>query len=115
RGPAAAKRRLLAAPSAEQLKPTFPQQMVPPLSALVHHHLEAHSGGMSGVPPSALDRRWSPRLARLSDIPALEKLIPLSARGLQTIHYSPEQIEAALGPVFGVDRQLIEDQTSFVI
>jgi len=87
----------------------------PSVSALVKLILEAHSGRMSGVLPTALDRRWSPRLARRSDIPALEKLIPLSVRGLQTIHYSPEQIEAALGPVFGVDRQLIEDQTFFVI
>ena len=30
-------------------------------------------------------------------------------------HYSPAQIEAALGPVFGVDRQLIRDGTYFVV
>jgi len=55
------------------------------------------------------------RHARTDDIPALEELIPLSVRALQSAHYSPAQIEAALGPVFGVDRQLIADGTYFVV
>lgn len=55
------------------------------------------------------------RIACDSDIPALEKLIPLSVRGLQSSHYSAAQMEAALGPVFGVDRQLISDGTYFVV
>ena len=55
------------------------------------------------------------RLATEADIPALEALIPLSVRALQTEHYSTEQMEAALGPVFGVDRQLINDGTYFVV
>ena len=54
------------------------------------------------------------RLAREADIPFLEKLIPLSVRLLQSGYYSPAQMEAALGPVFGVDRQLIRDGTYFV-
>ena len=54
------------------------------------------------------------RLAREADIPALEVLIPLSVRALQAAHYSPAQMEAALGPVFGVDRRLILDGTFFV-
>lgn len=54
------------------------------------------------------------RLAALADIPALEELIPLSARQLQTGHYTVEQIEGALGTVFGVDSQLIRDGTYFV-
>lgn len=54
------------------------------------------------------------RLATEADIPALEVLIPLSVRALQAEHYSPAQMEAALGPVFGVDRQLIRDGTYFV-
>src|SRR5688572_22115238 len=58
---------------------------------------------------------WTPRLAREDDIPALEQLIPLSVRALQAGHYSPAQMEAALGPVFGVDRQLIRDGTFFVV
>ena len=58
---------------------------------------------------------WSPRLARVEDVPALESLIPFSVRALQAGHYSPAQMGAALGPVFGVDRQLIFDGTYFVV
>src|SRR5439155_8900344 len=43
-----------------------------------------------------------------------EALIPISVRGLQAGYYSQAQMEAALGPVFGVDRQLIRDGTYFV-
>ncbi len=57
---------------------------------------------------------WHLRPARMDDVPALEELIPLSVRALQGAHYSPAQIDAALGPVFGVDRQLIADGTYFV-
>jgi len=57
---------------------------------------------------------WTLRLARDEDISALEILIPLSVRSLQAAHYSRAQMEAALGPVFGVDRQLILDGTYFV-
>ena len=55
------------------------------------------------------------RLARDADIIALERLIPLSVRGLQASVYASAQMEAALGPVFGVDRQLIRDGTYFVV
>ncbi len=58
---------------------------------------------------------WTLRLARESDIPALEQLIPLSVRKLQAAHYSTAQMDAAIGTVFGVDRQLIEDGTYFVV
>jgi GNAT superfamily N-acetyltransferase len=58
---------------------------------------------------------WIPRLATEADIPALEALIPLSVRILQSAHYTPAQMNAALGPVFGVDRQLIRDGTYFVM
>jgi GNAT superfamily N-acetyltransferase len=54
------------------------------------------------------------RLATLADIPALEELIPLSARKLQAGFYSAAQIEGAIGTVFGVDSQLIRDGTYFV-
>jgi GNAT superfamily N-acetyltransferase len=57
---------------------------------------------------------WPLRLARESDVPALEALIPISVRALQAAYYSSSQMEAALGPVFGVDRQLIRDGTYFV-
>ena len=60
------------------------------------------------TPPIAL------RLARSRDVPALDALIPLSARALQAATYSPAQIEGALGTVFAVDRQLIADGTYFV-
>lgn len=59
--------------------------------------------------------RWSPRHATETEIPQLEQLIPLSVKVLQADCYSPEQIAAALGPVFGVDRQLIRDGTYFVV
>jgi GNAT superfamily N-acetyltransferase len=57
---------------------------------------------------------WKLRLACEKDIPVLENLIPLSVRTLQAQHYSPSQIEAALGPIFGVDHHLITDGTYFV-
>ena len=47
-------------------------------------------------------------------MPAIAALIPLSVRALQAPYYSTAQIEAALGPVFSVDRQLIRDGTYFV-
>jgi GNAT superfamily N-acetyltransferase len=55
------------------------------------------------------------RVARAEDVSALEKLIPLSVRALQAAYYSPAQMEAAIGPVFGVDHQLIADGTYFVV
>jgi N-acetylglutamate synthase-like GNAT family acetyltransferase len=54
------------------------------------------------------------RLATAADITTLEQLIPASVRALQASYYSDEQMEAALGPVFGVDAQLIADGTYFV-
>jgi GNAT superfamily N-acetyltransferase len=55
------------------------------------------------------------RPATASDIPELELLIPASVRALQAEHYTSAQMEAALGPVFGVDAQLIDDGTYFVV
>ena len=65
--------------------------------------------------PGPLKVEWRPRPAQDKDVPALEQLIPLSVRALQAGHYSPAQMEAALGPIFGVDRQLIRDGTYFVV
>jgi GNAT superfamily N-acetyltransferase len=59
--------------------------------------------------------KWTPRLATEDDIPSLQKLIPLSVRTLQAPYYTSAQMDAALGPVFGVDRQLIRDRTYFVV
>lgn len=58
---------------------------------------------------------WHPRLAVEADVPALEAIIPVSVRALQTAHYSDAQIEAALATVYGVDRQLIRDGTYYVV
>ena len=58
---------------------------------------------------------WKLRVATEDDIRAIEKLIPLSVRELQAAYYSTAQMEAALGSVFGVDRQLILDKTYFVV
>ena len=55
------------------------------------------------------------RVAQERDIPALAALIPVSVRALQAGHYSAAQMAAALGPVFGVDRELIRDGTYFVV
>ena len=57
---------------------------------------------------------WPLRLANEADVPALEALIHVSVHGLQAPYYSRDQIDAALGPVFGVDRQLVRDGTYFV-
>jgi hypothetical protein len=58
---------------------------------------------------------WQPRLAREGDIPQLEALISISINRPKAHHYSRAQMEAALGSVFGVDRQLIRDGTYFVV
>jgi hypothetical protein len=57
---------------------------------------------------------WALRLACADDIPELEGLIERSVRALQAADYSAAQMDGALGSVFGVDRQLIGDQTYFV-
>jgi GNAT superfamily N-acetyltransferase len=53
-------------------------------------------------------------MATAVDIPSLNALIEASVRGLQAADYSPAQLDAALGSVFGVDRQLMADQTYFI-
>jgi N-acetylglutamate synthase-like GNAT family acetyltransferase len=63
----------------------------------------------------AANENFQLRLAREEDIPALEKLIELSVRQSLSRFYSTAQLDAALGPVFGVDRQLIRDGTYFVV
>jgi GNAT superfamily N-acetyltransferase len=55
------------------------------------------------------------RTALADDISAIERLIETSVRTLQAGDYTPAQREAALHKVFGVDRQLIADQTYFLI
>ena len=55
------------------------------------------------------------RAATSADIPALNDLIAASVRQLSAGFYTLPQIEAALKCVFGVDSQLIEDGTYFII
>jgi hypothetical protein len=57
---------------------------------------------------------WTLRLADENEVPLLERLIPLSIRVPQSPYYCAAQMEAALGPVFGVDRQFIRDGTFLV-
>jgi N-acetylglutamate synthase-like GNAT family acetyltransferase len=54
------------------------------------------------------------RKATPADIPQIEALIARSARGLSADDYRPAQIEGALRGAFGVDTQLLSDQTYFV-
>jgi nitroimidazol reductase NimA-like FMN-containing flavoprotein (pyridoxamine 5'-phosphate oxidase superfamily)/GNAT superfamily N-acetyltransferase len=62
----------------------------------------------------SMKRMWSVRLAREEDASAIEMLIRISARVLQSSHYSEAQIDGAIGSVFGVDHQLILDRTYFL-
>jgi GNAT superfamily N-acetyltransferase len=55
------------------------------------------------------------RKAAHADIPALKELIARSARGLSGGDYGPQQIEGALRGAFGVDSQLLNDETYFVV
>lgn len=55
------------------------------------------------------------RLATPDDVPAIQELIAHSVRGLSAGFYTPEQIEVSLVEVFGVDTQLLDDKTYFVI
>jgi GNAT superfamily N-acetyltransferase len=54
------------------------------------------------------------RKATLADVPQIEALIARSARALSTLDYRPSQVEGALQGAFGVDTQLLADETYFV-
>ncbi|MBK5188565.1 MAG: GNAT family N-acetyltransferase [Gemmatimonadaceae bacterium] len=55
------------------------------------------------------------RVATKRDIPELQSLIAASVRGLSAGFYTQAQIDAAMAAVFGVDSQLIDDGTYYVI
>ncbi len=55
------------------------------------------------------------RTAQLNEVPALTELIARSVRAFGAGYYTPRQIELSLIHVFGVDTQLIADQTYYVI
>lgn len=54
------------------------------------------------------------RLATTEDIPALDQLMRRSVRSLSAGYYTERQIELSLIHVFGIDTQLIADETYFV-
>jgi len=54
------------------------------------------------------------RLATLSDLPALNRLVELAVRGLSADYYTGPQIESALRYMFGIDTQLVVDGTYYV-
>jgi GNAT superfamily N-acetyltransferase len=55
------------------------------------------------------------RKATTDDVPVLLALIDASVRGLQARDHTPAQIEGALKTAFGVDSQLLQDETYFVV
>jgi GNAT superfamily N-acetyltransferase len=55
------------------------------------------------------------RLATAADLPAIRCLINESVRGLSVGFYTAEQIDESLVSVFGVDSQLLADETYFAI
>ena len=55
------------------------------------------------------------RLATLDDVDVLKNLIQASVRGLSREEYSPDEIDGGLQDIFGVDTQLIQDETYYVI
>jgi GNAT superfamily N-acetyltransferase len=65
--------------------------------------------------PEAIFAPYELRKAALQDRDALETLIARSVRRLGAQDYTAEQIEGALRGAFGVDTQLIQDGTYFVV
>jgi GNAT superfamily N-acetyltransferase len=68
-------------------------------------------------PSESVDARGEPvriRKATLADVPSIQSLIATSARTLGAGDYTAGQIEAALLGVWGVDTELIRDETYFV-
>jgi GNAT superfamily N-acetyltransferase len=55
------------------------------------------------------------RKAVPDDAPRMREVIEASVRELQTLDYSPAQIDGALKSVYGIDSQLIQDRTYFVV
>jgi GNAT superfamily N-acetyltransferase len=55
------------------------------------------------------------RPATSADIPRLREIIQASVRTLQAADYTPAQLEGALESVYGVDTQLIADNTYFAV
>lgn len=62
----------------------------------------------------ACDPPFHIRPARFEEVPALEKLIADSVRGLSHGLYTPEELELCITHIYGVDTELVEDGTYFV-
>ena len=54
------------------------------------------------------------RKAQANDVTKLVQLIAISSRALASQDYTKSQIDAAIGTVWGVDEELIQDQTYFI-
>jgi len=63
----------------------------------------------------ATDAPFVLRQARHDDVPSLQRLIERSVRELGAAWYSSDQIASALRFMFGVDTQLIDDGTYYVV
>jgi predicted alpha/beta hydrolase family esterase/GNAT superfamily N-acetyltransferase len=55
------------------------------------------------------------RLATTNDLPAMRALIDASVRALSASYYTPQEIDRSLERMFGVDTQLLDDGTYFVV
>jgi len=55
------------------------------------------------------------RPATFQDIPELKKLLDDSVRGLSKDYYTTSQIDSALKYIFGIDTQLIDDGSYYVV
>lgn len=55
------------------------------------------------------------RAADREDAASLQRLIARSAEGLSAGYYTPAQVDALVQHVFGVDTQLIDDRTYYVV
>ncbi|MBX3065554.1 MAG: GNAT family N-acetyltransferase [Anaerolineae bacterium] len=58
---------------------------------------------------------WIMRAAQLEDVETLQQLIAVSARGLNSADYTPAQVDSMIKYVYGVDTQLVRDQTYLVV
>ncbi len=54
------------------------------------------------------------RLATFNDVPVLQQLIAESVRGLSKGYYTEMQIESSIKYIFGIDTQLLIDETYYV-
>ncbi|MFF5380319.1 GNAT family N-acetyltransferase [Pedobacter suwonensis] len=55
------------------------------------------------------------RIATFQDIPELKKLLDDSVRSLSKDYYTTSQIDSALKYIFGIDSQLIDDGSYYVV